>query len=297
MDDAERKKHYESMKLHLNKFIDDFGDSDGVYDILYEFLYLWNDQVFEELFALHESWEKESTISWDTRKMLEAKTPIFVLARKRGMFPGRDPINYLLDYETFEDLHVLLEKLYSRNIGKKLTSNDLLALYNGDVVERLLCRLEDFDALYPDEHGNSKIPPNFFRKVQKITWDVKAKKLLHAFHDIIISLIFQKPDKLEKSFKNELEQVAVLLAYSSAMQTEHLQIITEDVLRAYNTLFKLITTDISSFVDKTTYSGVLICGDCGKLYELQSEESPYDYKGCECGGSLNYLVADQSNAR
>jgi hypothetical protein len=37
-----------------------------------------------------------------------------------------------------------------------------------------------------------------------------------------------------------------------------------------------------------------ICRKCGGYYELKKDEAPEDFEKCECGGTLEYYVKDDT---
>jgi hypothetical protein len=66
----------------------------------------------------------------------------------------------------------------------------------------------------------------------------------------IVSLfIFKKYSFKESSFSIRQEEIVLFLAGCSAVKEERDVIITKDIFRAYKTLFKIIKTDISKFID------------------------------------------------
>ncbi|MBU4534240.1 MAG: hypothetical protein KKF16_00045 [Euryarchaeota archaeon] len=86
------------------------------------------------------------------------------------------------------------------------------------------------------------------------------------------------------------------LAGCSAVNDNREKINENDIIRAYKTHYKLLTTDISKLVDKLwkeksekENNGYLVCEKCNSYYKLQPGESPDDFTGnCECGGKLKY---------
>ena len=87
----------------------------------------------------------------------------------------------------------------------------------------------------------------------------------------------------------------LFLAGCSAINSNHNKIDENDVIKAYKTYYKLLTTDISKVVDELYEekyqddNGYLICEKCKRYYQLKTGESPEDFTDeCECGGKLQY---------
>jgi hypothetical protein len=88
----------------------------------------------------------------------------------------------------------------------------------------------------------------------------------------------------------------LFLAGCSALNDNKNQISEKDIIKAYKTHYKLLSTDISKLVDrlleeksKTANNGYLVCDKCNEYYKLQPDESADDFiDKCECGGKLKY---------
>lgn len=85
------------------------------------------------------------------------------------------------------------------------------------------------------------------------------------------------------------------LAGCSAVNDKRSEINENDIIKAYKTYYKLLTTDISKLVDKlweekskNENNGYLVCEKCNSYYKLQPGESPDDFELCQCGGELKY---------
>ena len=153
------------------------------------------------------------------------------------------------------------------------------------LVERVLGGLDQFDVF----RGNLFLEDEFFKRIQMVYWDGEAELFIKKFHCLLFLFLFKKQGKNEMTFSQELKNVVVLLAHSSATWSDSHVIDIQHVLRAYKTLFKIIISDFTFLVDKRYYNGYLICKACHESYELSEDEAPYDFSQCHCGGELKYF--------
>lgn len=88
----------------------------------------------------------------------------------------------------------------------------------------------------------------------------------------------------------------LFLVGCSAVNADRNRLNENDVIRAYKTYYKLLTSDILKLVDKiwkekakNKNNGYLVCDKCNEYYKLQPGESPDDFTNqCKCGGQLKY---------
>lgn len=285
----------QELKRIYQEFIQEFNHFNGVMDILKQFIYLWDENIWESLFKVYVNWNSPFNIPDPPRFLPESL--VLAQAIRNGIQPReliddfQDSSVYLVDYETFHNLHIFLEKLYSFNLGRELVEDDLWALHKSDLPERVLGGLEVFDVF----KGNLFLGDDFFKHIKIVTWDEEALIFFKKLQNLLNSFLFENKNENETIFSQELEKVLVLLAHCSAVSRDSQYIGIRNVLRAYNALFKIIRVDITSLVDKRYYRGFLRCHDCNELYPLLENESPHDFSHCSCGGGLEYLSSDNSH--
>jgi hypothetical protein len=280
----ENQDHYHLKDIY-NDFNKEYGHIDGVYDVLKEFMYLWEENYWEWLFIVHKNW---------TNPLIDEDIPytnsvpmslVLIQAIKNGINPGTQSVDLSVDYDSFRNLNIFFEKLTSLYLGRDLVADDLWALNKSDLTERVLGVLDQFDVF----KGSIFLKDDFFHFIKDVSWDMEAKPFFIQFHNLFNSFLFENQENSETNFNQELNKIVILLAHCCAVWSDSPRIRQEHVIKAYKTLFKLITTDITSMVDKTYYTGHLVCETCKEVYTLLENEAPQDFSHCSCGGDLNYL--------
>ncbi|AUB55258.1 hypothetical protein BK007_03995 [Methanobacterium subterraneum] len=292
---GEYNNREQDLKTIYQEFINEFNHIYGVMGILKQFIYLWDENIWESLFNVYVKWKNPFNIP-DPPLTIPVSL-LLAQAIRNGIQPReliddyQDSNVYLVDYETFHNLHIFLEKLYSLHLGRELVEDDLWALHKSDLPERVLGGLEVFDIF----KGNLFLGDDFFQQIKSVIWDEEALIFCKKLQNLLITFLFENKNGNETIFSQELEKVVVLLAHCSAVSSDSQYIIIGNVVRAYNALFKIINTDITHLVNKKYYTGFLICKDCNEFYPLLENESPHDFSHCSCGGGLEYLSSENSN--
>lgn len=88
----------------------------------------------------------------------------------------------------------------------------------------------------------------------------------------------------------------LFLSGCSAVNDNRSNIDENDIINAYKTHYKILTTDLFKLVDKLWEErskkenyGYLVCEKCNQYYKLLPGESPEDFTDkCECGGKLEH---------
>lgn len=272
------------LKNIYSDFNKEFGHLDGVLDVLKQFLCLWEENYWELLFIVHRSWTRPLWMVEDSN-LKYPESLVLLQAIKNGIYPGKTFDEFSVDFEAFRNLHIFLEKLHSLYLGRDLVEDDLWALHRSDLTERVLGVLDQFDVF----RGTIFLKDEFFKFLKEISWDSEANSLFVNMNDLFISFLFEDHGELEISFNFMINKVLLILAHSSAVWSDSPEIYTEHVVKAYQTLFKIISTDITALVEKKYYTGQLVCVNCNEIYFLHEDEAPYDFSQCNCGGDLNYI--------
>ncbi|HHT19783.1 MAG: hypothetical protein QM396_03230 [Euryarchaeota archaeon] len=280
----ENDNEVNELKIRYNEFYTEFGHIYEVSTVLRKFRYLWEENYWETLFNIHEN----SMTSLNSAQKSDGNLPeniVLIKAIENGIEPKRERNDFSINHESFISLHHFFEKSYSLYLGRNLINDDIWALNESDLIERVLGGLDRFDVF----RGNLFLDDEFFQLLQKVSWEEEAKDFFIKFHTLLIFFLFENHGKTELNFSNELINVLVLLSHSSAILSENFKINIQHVLKSYLTLFRIIQTEFSAFVDKKYYEGYIVCKNCDESYRLQENEAPYDFSRCSCGGDLKYI--------
>lgn len=152
----------------------------------------------------------------------------------------------LITYNKFYYFFPFLEWVYSMYVERKLESEDIRRIFGSNIGEKIVFALEDFDEIkeIPD------ITPEFFQKVGRINWkDKKVKKLYSKLEKALCFLVFKSYGFKEAGFNVRQIDIVLFLAGCSAVSEGKEKIDENNVFIAYKTLFKIIRTDISKFIE------------------------------------------------
>lgn len=282
------------------EFIQEFNHVNGVFNILNEFMQLWEGNIWESLFNLHCQWKNPLELQNNHKSAHD--NLVLAQAINNGIQPNKRYDSYFdtaysnstlctVDYDSFQYLHIFLEKLYTFYLERDLVVDDLWALHKSDLSERILGGLDLFNLF----RGNLFLGDEFFQDIKEVTWGGDTLIFFKKFQNLFISFLFEDHGENETTYNLELEKILALLAHSGAVLSNNQEIDYKCVLRAYKTLFKIIKTDITFLTDKRYYTGLLLCEDCNELYPLLEDEAPFDFASCSCGGELEYLSSVDVN--
>lgn len=280
---SENENEVNELKIRYNEFYTEFGHIYEVSKVLRKFRYLWEEKYWETLFKLYEN----SMKSLNTQKADEnlPENIVLIKAIENGIQPKKERNDFSISHESFISLYHFFEKVYSLYLGRNLINDDIWALNESDLVERVLGGLDRFDVF----RGNLFLDDEFFQLLQKVSWEEEAKDFFVKFHTLLIYFLFENHGKTELTFSKEIINVLVLLSHSSAILSDNFKINIHHVLKSYLTLFRIIQTEFSVFVNKKYYEGYVVCKNCDESYRLLENEAPYDFSRCSCGGDLKYI--------
>ena len=218
-------------------------------------------------------------------------------------------------------LYKLTEAVYFVTSDIKIEENDFERLYLSGVIENVVLKLDKFDELHPIP----EVTYDFFIDLKKVRWKNRhVESFFKELNKIRKNLIYNEYRGSNPTFPplNEIRTHIIFLltsvgftlyldsAYYDFKLTEDVLILFlaacrtinrgenelsyEDVITAYKTYYKLLSTDIYELVDKiwrekSQNNGYLVCEKCSSYYKLQPGESPDDFSDeCKCGGGLHY---------
>ncbi len=239
----EQRGHYHLKDIY-NDFNKKYGHIEGVFDVLKQFMYLWEEEYWELLFLVHKNWKNPRHVfddhEYDFVQINDIsqiqKFPanlVLMQAIKNGLNPGEQSNEYSVDYNSFLNLYIFFEKLQSLYLGRDLVEDDLWALHKSDVVERVLGVLDQLDVF----KGSIFLKDDFFYYLRAVSWEDEVKTFFIEFNHLCISFLFEHQGTHETNFNFELNKVLVLLSHSSAVWDDSPQIRTEHVIKAYKTFF------------------------------------------------------------
>jgi len=193
-----------------------------------------------------------------------------------------------LDIYNVYTLYHFLKLIYSMNMGEPVNREKLQNIYLNGLDERITFNLDKFDS-------EGTIAPNedFFINIIDVHWQSKeSKKLFNDLKSIKDRLIYGLTQMLK--FNRIIQEENKLLKYfaaCSALNEGQTLISTDDVIRSYNTYFKLLSSNITEYKVNSShiFNGLIFCENCRSYYLLSKDESPDDFTNvCQCGGKLEY---------
>lgn len=294
MDTNDDDFDHSNLKYLYTEFNNEFGDINGVLDVLKQFMALWEDEWWESLFFVHKNWDdwqfknEHSNIEFQIPECL-----ILMQAIKNGIYPGIKFERFSVDYDSFRNMYIFFEKLHSLYLGRELLEDDIWALYRSDLAERVLGVLDQFDVF----KGSIFLKDEFYICLKEVSWDAKSQNLFCRINELFAYFLFENQKTSEISFNYMINNFIIILAHSAAIWSDSFLIRTEHVIKAYKTMFKIIKTEIPTMVNKKYYTGQLICRICSEVYALKEDEAPYDFSKCNCGGKLRYVSLSSESSR
>lgn len=270
--------------------LEDLGigfDFESVRSVILDLQHLRDNGIYSEFFYIFKNWEDPINILTSMYNKLPSISSLLTGAMSNNLTPEKSNVfSGSIDYFSFYNFYRFLECVYSMNLGRYLQEEDVKAIFSSDILEKIILGMENFDRV----NSTKSFDDRFFHHIKEVKWtDKHTEKFFDNLHDLLASKSFNEIGTREASFKRELKRLVKFLAVCSAVNKERIYITTTDILTAYKTLFKIIRTDISNFVNKKEYKGLLICPMCNGYYNLEEDETPDDFVQCSCGGTLNYV--------
>ncbi len=227
-----------------DQIIDDFNDIDDLKNVLRDIVSLVDSTVYKKLVLGTPDNSLINSGDYD-----EPSTIAKLAGKNMSKFPLRIPGGPLIGSKEVLVIYTFINDLYSFRIGRELSSNELNALFYGDLATRILLMLDDFDSTKKTPTTDDK----FFKKLGKQKWqDKKTKKLFNEFYKLYFMLIFN--NKLDKeresgsSFDVTQDAFLRLLSGCYAVNNGRDRISPEDIVQANKLYLKLIHTDLTRFM-------------------------------------------------
>ena len=215
----------------------------------------------------------------------------------------------LVTSKQFIMIHIMIKYVYVIFSGRTSTWDDNLDILFSGLDEKIIFALDDFDKV--ELNDLPEPTPEYFQKLKKLKWQNKNSKRLYdkltEFCFEIKRYVLDYPDLEEQvgwmtTYRVMEDLYIQTLAGCSAVNNDRLEIMAEDVIKAYKTFLKLLKTDvrkykaipervqgIDGYKEPLKKQGFLVCDKCNSRYKLESGESADDFEDtCECGGHLVY---------
>lgn len=208
-----------------------------------------------------------------------------------GKFPFYiPPFSHLISFNNLNAMYSILVLVYYLDVERELGHQDLRNIYLSGLDHRIMQALDEFDQV-------SEVPETtdeYLYSLKSLRWESSSARNLFKQLNRLKSLVGQGRfgTRYNMGLQKAEDKFMLLLAGCSALNSDRGAVNEQDVIRAYQTYFKLINTDITGFKAdnglKKQGNGYLLCDKCGGYYLLQDGESAQDFEECSCGGKLEY---------
>jgi hypothetical protein len=201
--------------------------------------------IYVCLFNIYSNWEEPVPLLSDNTTDIALESSLLVLAYENlNLKPSI--FSELIDYNKFYYLFPFLEWIYSMRLERQLESEDVRKIFRSDIGERIVFALDDFDEI----NETPELTPEFFQKIRKIKWkDRKTKNLYSKLEKALRFFVFKNFGFKEGIFNAKQMELVLFFAGCSTVNEGKEKIDENNVFTAYRTLFKIIKTDISKFID------------------------------------------------
>jgi hypothetical protein len=238
--DEEKEKN----KKNAEKILKEFPDVEGLKEVLDDVQALMDSEVYDKVYeaSLKDPEEMSSYIDTvdDLLKLKQVKLASEIL---------KDPplyISSLTGVVIFSHLKALfaglIPEIWYVYAQRKLNHKDTLREHA--ILERLMSLLDDFGKPINFQPPDEK----FYKKLKDVKWDKSAKKLFGKIHRIRGDIRVVRWVSDSSTFGTGENYSLTFLAACSAVNRDRNKILSEDVIVANRTYFKLLNTDISKLM-------------------------------------------------
>jgi hypothetical protein len=224
------------------KVLKEFSDIGGLKEIVDGILALQQSKIYKE-FVFGRGNDPRLT----SRDFDELSELIKLASENMSKFPLSIPFAPLITAKFVMVTYTVVYDLYSINLDRDFTSDELHNIFYGPMATQIVLLLENFDS-----HQKTPQPTaEFFKKLGKVKWqDKKAKKLHNNISNLFFTLAFNKwgGRNVGWNFPATEKAFILLLSGCSAVLEGRNKINAFDVIRANRTYLKLLNTDISKLM-------------------------------------------------
>jgi len=237
----------------------EFNDFEGLEELMQKILSLRNSEIYEKTqpaYNQKDPYDSEVDRSKMMRKTIK-EIPIYKMANDNlSHLPLNLPyLADLINFNAFSTIHMLIEFLYYREVGRLLTADELKLIDSGRLYGKIVFALDEFDTV-------SSVPGptvEFFKRLKEMKWqDKKIKKTFGKMKKVQEQIFYEKwennsqlgdsdPGKMIQLSLFE-EKILLTLAGCSAALDGRTKIVWNDIRTAYKTYFKLLNSDVTKLV-------------------------------------------------
>ncbi|MBI5680358.1 MAG: hypothetical protein HZC47_05660 [Methanobacterium sp.] len=233
-------KIYKTSQKLIKETQTEFNDTDELNETIKGLLNLKDSEIYEKVYEATklESKEVEQQETLDNLlKVPQYQHATKILKKPLLYFP---PITDLIEAGHFLGIINMIDLIAYAYKQNTLTSEDLKKNYA--LLERLMSSLNNFDTVkdydVPDEE--------FYQELRQMKWDKKGKRLFGKLEDVRGKIMVDRGwGSASSTFQTGEMFMLGFLAACNAVNHERNVMLTEDVIMAYKTYFKLLNTDIS----------------------------------------------------
>ncbi|MDP3485273.1 MAG: hypothetical protein Q8S06_07180, partial [Methanobacteriaceae archaeon] len=254
---ADEKKRVRAQKYMdgLLSFFED-SDVDGLDDVLSGIQEIADSGLYKKLlFAYKSESERKVDRVFELDELKQVR--VLRLARENLHFGGfltnifSSP---LLTSKQFIMIHIMIKYVHVIFSGRTSTWEDNLDILFSGLDEKIIFALDDFDKV--ELNDLPEPTPEYFQKLKKLKWQNKNSKQLYdkltEFCFEIKRYVLDYPDLEEQvgwmtTYRVMEDLYIQTLAGCSAVNNDRLEIMAEDVIKAYKTFLKLLKTDVRKY--------------------------------------------------
>jgi len=133
--------YYELEKLE-NEF-----NSEDIDIFKYMVMDLVNSGIYSKLFDIFVNWKEPIPLLSDKSTEMVLESPLLILAYSNLQCKPKIFSSDLITINHFYFFYPFLEWVYSMNLGRQLTADDVKKLFKSDIGERIVLNLEHFDEI------------------------------------------------------------------------------------------------------------------------------------------------------
>ncbi|MBU4534239.1 MAG: hypothetical protein KKF16_00040 [Euryarchaeota archaeon] len=294
-------KFHRAIEYNLKKTLDELNHKDikGIELILNEIDGLKESMIYEKMY--NGSVLGKKIFSSDAQLIETEKNQsnhlMAIGFKNLGKFPFHVPqFSSLISFANLNALYSLLVLAYYAHANKELGCEDFRNIYLSGLDHKVIQTLDKFD----ETLNVPKTDKEYLIALKNLRWkNSDTTKLLKKLN-YVKSLIGQNRFRLtyQIGIQRAEDKFMLFIAGCSAVNNERNEISEDDVIKAYQTYFKLINTDITKYkaIDKSyepeitgkVNNDYLVCEKCNGYYKLQPSESSENFDRCQCGGKLIY---------
>lgn len=224
------------------KLLKKFEEVEGLKEITEKIINLLDSEIYKKVYDAsmkgHEGGLTTEEYAEDLLKMPQVRMASNIL--KNPPLYVASLTGVIISIHFISMMHVIMWIFYTF-LQKDLNHEDVLKAHT-IILERLMSSLDNFNNVKeyqaPDEE--------FYKKLKKIKWDKQAKKLFKRISDLKFEISFEMfGSSFSTSFGTGEDFALTFLAACNAVNNNRNKILEEDVIKAYKTYLKLLSTDIT----------------------------------------------------